>query len=218
MLTLQRLQLPAAELEKAAGDRKSPLRPLAQDAKSRAWCLKPDSIATLKRLPGAKLQSGPKITTFNGQSVDLWLTDGEQQRDDLLTGLSLAPIVTSDFRSLRLQVFGDTTPPAEAADGAADKARTSLDLATGSAPQPRQLPMELRELVLGQVLVVDESQYAWQEREKGVPAAYKVPGKPRLFKNVSATKPDKRHFYLITPNVLVASQEEAGRVLSPRKE
>jgi beta-lactamase regulating signal transducer with metallopeptidase domain len=216
VLTLQRLQLPAAELDKAASDSESPLRPLADDPKSRVWCLKADSIATLKGLPGAKLQSGPKLTTFNGQSVDLWLTDGKQQRDDLLQGLAIQPLVTADFRSLRLNVFGDTMPPAKAADGAAENLRASLERATANDASPRKLSMEPRELVLGQVLVVDESQYAWQEHEQGVPILDKVPDTARLFRKVSAKRPDTRHFYLITPSVLVTSEEEATPVLSPR--
>jgi beta-lactamase regulating signal transducer with metallopeptidase domain/type II secretory pathway component GspD/PulD (secretin) len=219
VLTLQRLEVSAAELEKAfAGNAESPLRPLADNPKSRVWCLKADSIATLKGLPGAKLHTGPKVTTFNGQSVDLRLVDEEQRRRDLLTGLACQPLVTADFRSLRLQVFGDTTLPANAADGAADKVRTSLDLAIAPDTSPRQLPHESRELVLGQVLVVDESLYAWQEHEQGVPVLDKVPGTARLFKNTSAKKSDLRHFYLITPSVLVASEEEDGRILAPRKE
>jgi hypothetical protein len=182
------------------------------------WCLKADSIAELKGLPGAKMQAGPKVTTFNGQSVDLWLVDDEQRLDDLLTGLAIQPLVTADFRSLRLQVFGDTTLLAKAAEGAADKRRTSLDLAIAKETLPRKLPHESRELVLGQVLVVDESQYAWQEHEQGVPVLDKVPGTARLFKNALPQKPDVRHFYLITPSVLVASEEEDGRILAPRKE
>jgi beta-lactamase regulating signal transducer with metallopeptidase domain len=213
VLTLERLEVSSAELAIAAGKTEhSPLAAVAENAKSRAWCLKPDIVNSLKRIRTAKVRFGPKITAFNGQTVGLPGTESGAQAGEMMSGLLIQPVVTADFRSLRMQILGDAA--LDLSQGADNKPPSPYWLAGTKAPPKIELPKEHRELVLGQVLLVDESQYAWQEREKGVPVSDKVPGTARLFKNVSAKKPDTRHFYLITPSVLVASEEE---VLAPRQ-
>ncbi|HUE73579.1 MAG TPA: M56 family metallopeptidase [Pirellulaceae bacterium] len=213
VLTLERLEVSAAELAAAVGKTAdSPLTTVAENLKLRAWCLKPEFAAMLKRLPTARVQPGPKLTAFNGQTVGLPLRENGDQIADIVRGLLVQPLVTADFRSLRLQIFADAAAdPPHVAD---NKSTSPYWLTATSASPRRALHTEHRELVLGQVLVVDQSKYAWQEGEKGVPVDDKAPGEARLFKGVSAKKPDTRCFYLITPNVLVASEE---KVLAPRQ-
>lgn len=218
VLALEHLEVPAAELEKAAANEPdSPLSSIVKDPQGRAWCLKPGAISILKKLRTAKVQTGPKITVFSGQSVDLQMAEEGQQPPALLSQLLIQPVVTADFRSLRLQIFGDagpqTGPQPEAVE---DKLGLPPSLAGDKTSATSQLPVELRELALGQVLVVDESQFAWQEREMGVPVLDKVPYTARLFKNASARQPEMRHFYLITPRMLVTDEEEV-QVLAPTK-
>jgi len=111
--------------------------------------------------------------------------------------IALQPVVAADYRSIRLQV--------------------SAGEAGEDGPGAPQRGAELLEVPQGQSVVVDLSQYAWQERDRGVPLLDKIPDTARLFRNESAEKPNQRAFFVVTPQAVFAGEEDTTPVLRAKR-
>lgn len=197
ILATERLNIPAhSELaEYVAKNDLAALQPVVDNPQRRVWLVTDEDVQSLKKA-GSISQKLPRVTAFNGQGVELKLPAGGDKLA-VLPLIALQPVVAADYRSIRLQV----TAGEAGADGQAAPLRSAEQI---EVPQ-------------GRSVLVDLSQSAWQEGNRGVPLLDKVPHSERLFRSESAKEPAQRAFFLVTPQAVFVGEEEEVRVLTPKR-
>jgi len=166
--------------------------------KIRLATISPQELRSLRKAVELKrVSQEPRVTMFNGQSLDLRFESPNEELRHLISRVQLQPTVSADFRSIRMMV------------GVGEGNLNRVDPKNPTWLQPPIIPH-------GHSVLIDLDQQRWEHGEVGIPLQAKGGDGARLFQNASLKPPVVRHLCLLTPQVLVASRQPYLRVLTPK--
>lgn len=186
---IERVTLTKAEFEQWLAKAKGPgVEKLKGGTGGAATPLSDVAVTLIRNFSSAGVQSGPKMTLFNGQQAEIPLDLVDPKTAGCIPSLHLLPILTPTLDRLQINVSVGQ-----------------------SADRPAQ-HMELVSVPAGQSLLIDLLEQSWLKKTVGVPVLDKIPHIDRLFKNAAADMPEgDRQFYLLTPRVMLIQEVEVQK-------